>query len=123
MAKIYTNYGTLKKELDDNILYRITDDYMDEQSSFLEDVKREETYKRIVIPPEVIKRELIKSLSSDEEFAYYLYRPLFRGVAITVSIISLFLFGALLTISLFIALPMIVVTLFGIYSFYYLKKD
>jgi len=104
-------------------LYRVINEYEPEERSYMEDVKREETFRRVKIPREVIREIFIEAIKEDEGFLYRLYRPFFRIVSLTT--LTLALVGIIyigLVVPLVWAFPFIITALFSIYSYFHFKS-
>ena len=108
---------------DKNILYKVVTEYQPEELSYFEDVKREETFRRVVIPQNILKELLMELIMEDEDIVHYLYRPFFRGLSFTIFILTIVGIVAIgLVTSLWLAMPLIIASMFSLYTYFYLKR-
>lgn len=108
---------------DRNILYKVVTEYQPEELSYFEDVKREETFRRIIIPQSILKDILKELIKEDKDIVHSLYRPFFRSLSFTgfiLAIIGVISIG--LVASFWFAIPFIIASIFSLYTYFYLKE-
>ena len=103
-------------------LYKVKREYDSEKHAHVEDLKREETIKRIYIPPETLKEIIVETFYEFPSLRYLLFKPFFRILSGTVFALSLIgIIGIVLIASIIFVIPFIVSALFGAYSYFYFK--